>query len=130
MGRTQMKVIDKNNINELINLLKKDNYRTTGSAPGTIRRFKVKSSRLHSEFFKFSSHLFSIPQAIYLSASLGKLPENMVILGVEAKSFDLGNCLSSEAEKAVNNIEKAVQKEIMELQKNKNKELEGEYTNG
>jgi len=43
----------------------------SGSAPGTIHRLELGKSILPAEFFKFSTHLFSIPQAIYLSASLG-----------------------------------------------------------
>jgi hydrogenase maturation protease len=90
----------------------------SGSPPGTIHRFKVNSSRLPSEFFKFSTHLFSVPQAIYLSASLGKLPENLIIFGIEAKSFEMGSGLTPKIENAINNIIELVHKEIIKLKGN------------
>jgi len=85
----------------------------SGSAPGTLHRFDLPGLELPSEFFRFSTHLFSVNQAIYLSASLGNLPRNLVILGIEAASFEAGVGLSPEVESAVNNIEHFLQNEII-----------------
>jgi hydrogenase maturation protease len=89
----------------------------SGSAPGTVHRISVGKELLPSEFFKFSTHLFSIPQAIYLSASLGKLPESIVILGIEGASFETGVVISEEVGKAINNIGQMVQTEIKNFQR-------------
>ncbi|HEY3251205.1 MAG TPA: hydrogenase maturation protease [Ignavibacteria bacterium] len=98
----------------------------SGAAPGTIHRLEAESSSLPSDFYKFSTHLFSIPQAIYLSASLGRLPENLVIFGIEGASFKAADGLSEEVEEAINNIEQLVQKEIINFQrKEKEKFLNG-----
>lgn len=85
----------------------------SGSAPGTLHRFDLPGPELPSEFFRFSTHLFSANQAIYLSASLGNLPRNLVIIGIEAASFEAGLGLSPEVESAVNNIEHFLQNEII-----------------
>jgi hydrogenase maturation protease len=85
----------------------------SGSAPGTLHRFDLPGPELPSEFFRFSTHLFSVNQAIYLSASLGNLPRNLVILGIEAASFEAGTGLTPEVESAVNNIEHFLQNEII-----------------
>jgi hydrogenase maturation protease len=95
----------------------------SGSAPGTIHKLELGKSILPTEFFKFSTHLFSIPQAIYLSASLGKLPEKMIILGIEGCSFDPGTGLSKEVEGAVHNIEQIVQSEIIKFQRKEKEEI-------
>lgn len=95
----------------------------SGSAPGTIHRLELGKSILPTEFFKFSTHLFSIPQAIYLSASLGKLPEKMTILGIEGCSFDPGTGLSKEVESAINNIEQIVQSETIKFQRKAKEEF-------
>ncbi len=89
----------------------------SGAAPGTIHRIEVGKSVLPAEFFKFSTHLFSIPQAIYLSASLGQLPDKIIIYGIEGCSFDTGRALSEEVEQSINNIEQQVQKEIKKIQR-------------
>jgi hydrogenase maturation protease len=87
----------------------------SGSAPGTIHRLVADSSSLTSDFYRFSTHLFSIPQAIFLSASLGKLPKNLVIFG-EGASFKTADCLSK-VEESLANIEYLVQKEIINFQR-------------
>ncbi len=84
----------------------------SGSKPGTIHEFSASDSILPSEQFKFSTHLFSVQQAIYLSASLGNLPQELTIYGIEAASFDSGTQISAEVEIAVNIIVKLVSKII------------------
>jgi len=95
----------------------------SGAAPGTVHRLELSSRLLPAEFFKFSTHLFSIPQAIYLSASLGTLPDKLIILGIEGKSFEAGETVSGEAASAINNIEKLVLSEIKKSKKGKEKIL-------
>jgi hydrogenase maturation protease len=95
----------------------------SGSAPGTIHRLEIGKSILPAEFFKFSTHLFSIPQAIYLSASLGKLPDKIIILGIEGSSFETGNAISGEVEQAINSIEQIVQTEIKKFQRKEKEEI-------
>lgn len=95
----------------------------SGAAPGTVHRLELSSRLLPAEFFKFSTHLFSIPQAIYLSASLGTLPDRLLILGIEGKSFEAGESISCEAETAINNIVTMVQKEIKTFQRNPREKL-------
>lgn len=85
----------------------------SGSAPGTIHRFDLPGPELPPELFRFSTHLFSVNQAIYLSASLGKLPARLVVIGIEAASFDAGTGLTPEVESAVNNIENILKNEII-----------------
>jgi len=76
----------------------------SGSPPGTIHKFSSPGPIVPTEMFKFSTHLFSVPQAIYLSASLGNLPKELTIYGIEAKSLDYGAQVSDEVEIAINNI--------------------------
>ena len=95
----------------------------SGSAPGTIHRITLSGKLLPTEYFKFSSHLFSIPQAIYLSASLGKLPESITILGIEGCSFRTGKVISAEVEQSINNIEKIVNSEISKIQRKAKEEI-------
>lgn len=53
-----------------------------------------------AEFTKYqpihASHLFSIKQAIETSHALKKLPENLIIIGITGKIFEIRNSLSEE----------------------------------
>ncbi|MCC7158071.1 MAG: hydrogenase maturation protease [Ignavibacteria bacterium] len=80
----------------------------SGSPAGTIHKFTAPGPVLPSEIYKFSSHLFSVTQAIYLSASLGNLPQELTIYGIEAASFDSGTQISAEVETAINNVVQSV----------------------
>ncbi len=80
----------------------------SGSPAGTIHKFTAPGTILPSEIFKFSTHLFSVTQAIYLSASLGNLPHELTIYGIEAASFDSGTNISAEVENAINNVVQSV----------------------
>lgn len=82
----------------------------SGSEPGYIHEFTAPGSIIPSELFKFSTHLFSVPQAIYLSSSLGNLPDELKIFGIEAKSFGSGTVISGEVETAINSIVNLVTK--------------------
>jgi len=99
---------------------------SSGSAPGTLHRLELSGRVIPAEFFKFSTHLFSIPQAIYLSASLGTLPGSLVILGIEGKCFNTGNDVSAEAGYAINNIEKLVLSEIKIIKERQRKNFVNE----
>jgi len=99
---------------------------SSGSAPGTVHRLELNNRILPAEFFKFSTHLFSIPQAIYLSASLGTLPRSLLILGIEGKSFETGNAVSAEAGSAINNIEKIILSEIKKIKERQRKNFVNE----
>jgi len=68
---------------------------------------------LREVFKKLSKHLYGIFQAIYLSASLGQLPDKIIIYGM----FDTGRALPEEVEQSINNIEQQVQTEIKNSKK-------------
>ena len=84
----------------------------SGSPPGTIHRLNAQSAELNSNSFRFSSHLFSVPDAISLSSSLGTLPGDFTIFGIEARSMENGQKLSPEVEDAVTNIEHVLKQEL------------------
>lgn len=89
------------------------------SSPGTIHRVELNGDAFPEAVFKFSTHLFSLPQAIKLSASLDKLPDRLIIFGIEAKSFEFGIGLSEEVESSLDNLLQLIQTEIINIQRRK-----------
>ena len=67
----------------------------SGAAPGAVRRFELPHSEPPSGLFHYSSHLFGLAEAIALARTLKRLPEQLVIYGIEGVEFGYGEGLSS-----------------------------------
>ncbi len=62
----------------------------SGSEPGTIHRLQVPDQVVPAAFFRYSSHLFGVAEAIELARLSDELPADMVIYGIEGKAFGYG----------------------------------------
>lgn len=72
----------------------------SGSPPGTIHRIEAHKGPVPAALAHFSSHAFGIAEAIELSRILNRLPEVLIIYGIEGKSFTAGSSLSAAVEAA------------------------------
>ncbi len=72
----------------------------SGAAPGCVRRFEAHAKPLPTHFGANSSHLFGVASAVEMARVLGCLPPQMIVYGIEAKSFDYAADLSPEVEAA------------------------------
>ncbi len=75
-----------------------------GVRPGWIHRFAVPGEIVPFKFFHYSSHHFSVAEAIEMSRQLGTLPDAVRVFGIEAKDFDYGQGLSPVVREAVHNV--------------------------
>lgn len=66
----------------------------SGSEPGMIFRFDAAKQKLPAQFFHYSSHDFSVAEAVEMSRTLGQLPKRLVIYGIEGENFTQGNDLT------------------------------------
>jgi hydrogenase maturation protease len=66
-----------------------DAVRSGEAEAGAIRRIDATTSSL-PETFGASTHHFSLGDAIELARSLGRLPERLVVYGIDGCSFELG----------------------------------------
>jgi hydrogenase maturation protease len=57
----------------------------SGAEPGTIFRFESHQQPIPSQFFHYSTHAFSVAEAIELARALNQLPPRLVIFGIEGK---------------------------------------------
>ncbi len=73
----------------------------SGAPPGTIHRFHADTQSIPSAFFNYSTHAFSVAEAIELARVLDELPPNLAVYGIEGSSFEPGVGLSPEVEGAV-----------------------------
>jgi hydrogenase maturation protease len=72
----------------------------SGSAPGTIHSVDARAARLRARAVWSSSHSLGVAEAVKLAARLNRLPDVLLIYGIEGRCFDVGVGLSPEVERA------------------------------
>lgn len=87
----------------------------SGAAPGCVRRFEAHANPLPTHFGANSSHLFGVASAVELARVLGYLPPQVIVYGIEAKSFDYAADLSPEIEAATRMVAERIYMECQML---------------
>jgi hydrogenase maturation protease len=77
---------------------------SSNARPGTICRFDVTQQPLRGNLFQDSTHSFGVHQAVELSRVLNRLPQQLLIYGINGKSFDVGAPLSPGVEEAIGEV--------------------------
>jgi len=72
-----------------------------GALPGTVYRFDAEETELPRGIFHYSSHLFGVAEAVEMARALNRLPERIIVYGIEGASFAHGEKLSPEVANAV-----------------------------
>ena len=72
----------------------------SGAPPGTIHRFDAAKEPMPARFFHYSTHAFSVAEAVELARVLGALPPRLLVFGIEGRTFEAGVALSPEAARA------------------------------
>ncbi len=84
----------------------------SGGAAGTIHRFDAEAQPIPASFFHYSTHAFSLAEAVELARALNQLPTRLVIYGIEGKTFDSGVGLSPEVEAAADEVLRILKEEL------------------
>lgn len=84
----------------------------SGAASGTIRRFDARKQELPRGCGFFNSHAFGLAEAVETARALNKLPEKLIIFGVEGGDFGWGEELSPPVAAALEELCAAVVAEI------------------
>jgi len=85
----------------------------TGAAPGTIHRFDVTGGDdVPSRTDRPSSHALGIGESVALGRALDRLPERVVVIGIEGEDFGDGPDLSPAVAAAIPAGSRAVHAEI------------------
>jgi hydrogenase maturation protease len=87
----------------------------SGGAPGTIYRLDARAQPIPAKFFHYSTHAFSVAEAIELARALNQLPPHLIIYGIEGKNFSAGEGLSLEVERAAREVAESVPQDIQLL---------------
>lgn len=65
------------------------------ATPGTLHRIDTQTQTVPTEFFHYSTHAFSVAEAVELGRVLNQLPPKLVLYGVEGADFGSGVGLSA-----------------------------------
>jgi len=83
-----------------------------GKRPGTVYRIDAHRERVPQDFFKYSTHAFSLAEAVEMARVLGELPPVLVIYGIEGGDFSAGDGLSTAVESAVDDVTRRIAEDI------------------
>lgn len=92
----------------------------SGAAPGTIHRLDATGTPVPSRFFHYSTHAFSVAEAVELGRALNQLPPRLILYGIEGRDFTAGEKLSPEVAAAVDELLARVRHEIQSILANLN----------
>src|SRR6516225_3687071 len=84
----------------------------SGGAAGTIHRFDAATQPVPGSFFHYSTHAFSVAEAVELARALNQLPPRLVIYGIEGKNFDSRVGLSPEVKMAAEELFRMVKEDL------------------
>jgi hydrogenase maturation protease len=84
----------------------------SGAPPGTLTRFEVPGEVVPERFFHYSTHAFSVAEAIELGRELGLLPGRLVVLGIEGGEFGQGEELTGAVREAVERLTRELGAEL------------------
>lgn len=76
----------------------------SGQAPGEIRIWDATAHPLPKAALQCSTHAFGLYEAVELARTLDRLPDKLLIYGIEGRQFAPGAPPSAEVEKAVESV--------------------------
>ena len=80
----------------------------SGAEPGTIHRMDPQAEPIPTNFFHYSTHAFSVAEAVELARALGQLPQRLILYGIEGKDFTSGQGLSAEVAAAAEQVAQTI----------------------
>jgi hydrogenase maturation protease len=89
----------------------------SGGRPGRVHRLEVGPDPLPAAHAATaSSHAFGLREVVELARTLGRLPERLVVYGIEGESFEAGTPLSPAVSAAVDEVAEAMVGEAAALE--------------
>jgi hydrogenase maturation protease len=85
---------------------------SSGAPPGTIHRLDVDAEPLPATLFRPSTHTFGVAEAVELARALDRLPERLVVFGIEGDTFEAGDGVSEAVAAAAVRVARTVRTEV------------------
>lgn len=88
---------------------------SSGSSPGTMYQFDAIKETIPGGFFSYSTHQFSLAEAIAMARIINQLPRDLIVFGIEGESFQFGTTISAVVEKSVAEVTDSMVRQIHEM---------------
>ena len=85
---------------------------SSGAMPGTIFRIDANKETVPITFFHYSTHAFSVAEAVELAKVINTLPSRLLVYGIEGAAFTAGVKISSIVKEAANRVIEQIMREI------------------
>lgn len=82
-------------------------------SPGKLTRIDAHRSPLKQDYFHYSSHNFSLAEAVELSRQLGTMPDKLIVYAIEGINFCAGLNITFEVEISCMNAARKILDEII-----------------
>ena len=76
----------------------------SGRAPGTLLSWNAVANPLPRAQFQCSTHAWGLAEAVELARALGRLPDKLIIYGIEAGSLAAGGTLTPQVSRTVEEV--------------------------
>ena len=86
----------------------------TGGRPGEICRLDASEQEIPSGHFQYSTHAFSLAEAVETARALNRLPRQCLIFGIEGKFFGYGTEMSGPVKCALKRVVIEIEKLVSE----------------
>jgi hydrogenase maturation protease len=85
---------------------------SSGAKAGTIFRLDARKDTVPIKFFHYSTHAFSVSEAIELARVMNVLPPKLSVYGIEGNDFIAGTTISLLVQQAAHKIIEQIVKEL------------------
>jgi hydrogenase maturation protease len=85
---------------------------SSGARPGTIVKIDASKEIVPAKFFHYSTHAFSIAEAIELARAMKTLPSKILIYGIEGTNFNAGTMISDVVQESGKQVIEQILNEI------------------
>jgi hydrogenase maturation protease len=98
---------------------------SSGTKPGTIFKMEANKEIVPAKFFHYSTHAFSLAEAIELARTMNTLPPRLLVYGIEGANFtagvDISPLVKESASQVIDQIieDFKVNKEVLPVVKNR-----------
>ena len=85
---------------------------SSGAEPGTVHRLDASREAIPARFFHYSTHAFSLAEAVETARTLGELPRRLIIFGIEGADFGAGEEFSDPVTAALAEVVERIRTEL------------------
>ena len=85
---------------------------SSGAVAGTVHRVDPGDGPLPGDLGLASTHAFSISDALELGRAVGRVPQRVIVIGVEGAAFGMGDPITAEVEAALDGVAESVLAEL------------------